>query len=74
MIAIANRNRRDNILLWSPKKITQENGHFMMYDNNQIFQDTLGQIPGTFDQPVSIVKNISGNHEISTKVFENLYQ
>ena len=74
MIAIANRNRRNTILLWTPKKITQENGHFSMFDDNQIFQDTLGQIPGSFNQPVSIVKNISGNHEISTKVFEILYQ
>lgn len=74
MIAISNRNRRDEILFWTPKKITEEFGHFLMYDDNQIFQDVYGQKIGEYDHQISIVKNISGNHEISTKVFEMIYQ
>jgi len=53
--------------------MTENTGHFLMYDENQIFQDTLGQLNGNFNSPVSIAKNISGNHDASTKVFNQLF-
>lgn len=45
----------------------------MMYDSDKIWQDTFAQDIGEFDHPISIIKNIAGNHLISTKVLDDLF-
>lgn len=74
MISIANRTRRERITLWTPSRITKEDGHFFMYDTDKTFKDEHGVERGIPNEEISLVENISGKHEVSTNVVRRILE
>lgn len=66
------RIRRERIKTWSPKDITETQGHFLQYDPEKTFQDIHAQTRGEEGKEISLVENQSGHHLISNRVVNDL--